>query len=136
MRLPTLVETLRLDGIATLAGAAGLAAVAPWVTPAIGLTATWPIWVVAAGLAVYGIENLLAAKGRSSRFVGALIAADIVFALTVTALVITNPTGAENWVRWALFGVADLALLAAALKGYGVAREHRLPSRTAEHAPV
>jgi hypothetical protein len=120
MRLPDLPETLRLDAAANLAGAAVLALTSPLLAGPAGLEAMWPLWLAAAALAAYGVENHLTARRPRRPTVTALIVADVVFAAALLTLWATNPTGTEPWLRWTLFAVADLALIAAALKTYGL----------------
>lgn len=131
MRLPELPQTLRLDAAANLVGAAALTLAAPALAGPAGLAAVWPLWVAAAGLAAYGAENYLTARRPHRGPVAALIVADVVFAAALLVLWATNPTGAEPWLRWTLFAVADLALIAAALKTHGL--RSRQPETVAHH---
>ena len=134
MRMPTLSATLRLDGAANLTGATALAILAPTLAAPIGLAATW-LWLLAGGLAVYGVENNLVARRPRRPSVIALIAADAVFAVALLTIALTDPTSAVLWMRWVLFVVADLALIAAALKTYGLFR-HAEASDLALHQPA
>ena len=135
MPMPTLSATLRLDGAANLTGAAALAILAPALTAPTGVDAAGPLWLLAGGLAVYGVENQVVARCPRRPSVIALIVADAVFAVALVTAVLANPTGAVLWVRWALFAVADLALIAAALKTYGLSR-HAEGSDLALHQPA
>jgi hypothetical protein len=120
MRLPDLPETLRLDAAANLAGAAVLTLASPLLAGPAGLEAMWPLWLAATALAAYGVENHLTARRPCRPTVTALIVGDVFFAAGLLTLWATNPTGTEPWLRWTLFAVADLALIAAALKTYGL----------------
>lgn len=108
----------RVPTVINLVGAVALALLAPALAGPAGLTAVWPLWLLAAGLAVYGLENALVSRRLHRRAVTALITADGLFAVAVLAVVLINPTGAEPWVRWVLFAAADLALVAGALKAH------------------
>lgn len=135
MPMPTLPATLRLDGVANLLGAAALAILAPALAAPIGLAATWPLWLLAGGLAAYGVENELVARRPRRPSVIALIVADAIFAVALLTIALVNPTDAVLWMRWVLFAVADLALIAAILKTYGLSR-HAQASDLALHQPA
>lgn len=122
MPMPTLSATLRLDGATNLTGATALAILAPTLTAPAGMVATWPLWLLAGGLAAYGLENEVVARRPRRRTVIALIVADAAFAVALLTVALANPTDAVLWLRWALFAVADLALIAATLKTYGLSR--------------
>lgn len=129
MRPPTLSEILRLDAAANLAGAVALGLLAPVLAGPVGLAAAWPLWLLAAGLAIYGVENWLTSRRPHRRGVLALIAVDALFAAAVVVLVVADPTGAEPWVRGVLLAVTGLALIAGAVKAHGL--RHRGPRRAA-----
>lgn len=135
MPTPTLTQILQLDGAANLLAAAALALLAPALADPAGLTAAWPLWLLAAGLAAYGLENAMISRRPDRAAVTALITIDGLFALAVLALVLANPTGAEVWVRWVLFAAAELALIAGAFKAHRLWRPSHEPT-VQRHQPA
>lgn len=135
MQPPTLTRTLRLDAAVNLIAAALVGLLAGALAGPAGLSAAWPLWPLAAGLALYGIENQLVSRRPTRPAVTALIAIDVVFAVAALAIALTNPTGAETWVRWVLFAAADLALVAGALKARSLSRPAQPPA-TRHHQPA
>jgi hypothetical protein len=117
--LPTILRTDAI-GCAVL-GVAGLAAAGP-IASHLGVTGATPVRVVAAALVVYALELMFVARRPTVRRVQALIVADVAFGLGVLMFVLLDPTGATTATRWAGAAVAELSLLFAALKLWGLRR--------------
>ncbi len=115
----TIITMLRLDAAFNLAGGAALLAAAGWLAPHVGISAAWPLHLLAVALLVNGVENLVVARRRTAGRLAALAAADLGFAAGVLALATVDPTGAASWVRWtlAVLGAATIAMASVKLAG-------------------
>lgn len=113
---PITTTVVRLDGIANLVAGIGLAVLAAPAADALALEATWPLFVAAAGFAVFGIEHLVVAARGAGEMVSRLATIDVLFAAVVLAIAIANPTGAGTGARWVLAMLADLAVTVGAVK--------------------
>lgn len=135
MPYPTLTRILKLDAAINLVGAVALALLAPALAEPAGLTSVWPLWLLAIGVAAYGVANAMISRRPHRHAITALISTDGLFAAAVLAVVLINPTGADPWMRWVLFAAADLALVAGALKAHRLWRPDTTPT-TQHHQPA
>jgi hypothetical protein len=117
--LPTILRTDAI-GCAVL-GVAALAAAGP-IASHLGVTGATPVRLVGAALVVYALELMFVAHRPSVRRVQALVVADLVFGLAVLMFVLLDPTGVTTATRWVGAALADLSLLFAALKLWGLRR--------------
>lgn len=129
-----LTTILRVDSAANLAGAIVVAAFAGPLAAGLAIGATWPLYVTGGLLAVYGIEQWLLAGNATTPAVKALVALDIAFGAGLLAIAVTDPTGADTWIRWGLVAVADIALVAGAVKAYTLSESGSAEHRTATPA--
>lgn len=131
MHTHTLTTLLRLDAAANVAGAIALFAAAAWLAGPIGLGSTWPLWLVAVLFVVNGIENALVARRTTTAGLTGLVAVDLVFAIAVLGIAVTDPTGAETWARWGMAGLAGITAAVGIAKVVG-RRSLSTRQRTAE----
>lgn len=107
---------LAIDASANVVAGVGVIAASSLLAAPMGLTATWPLWILGIVLLGYGAENELVRRRPSRRGLAGLIAVDIGFAVAVLAFAIVDPTAAETWMRWSLAVVADASLTMGLLK--------------------
>lgn len=107
---PITTTAVRLDGIANVLAGVALAVLAAPAAEVLGLDATWPMLLAAAGLVGFGVEHLVTASRGTGHVIPWLVAGDVTFAVAVVALAITNPFEAGTGARWVLAGLGDLAL--------------------------
>lgn len=110
-QLPDLKTVLRLDAVANVALGGGMLLGAELVTGPLGITSAWPVRLTGAVLVVYGVEQWLVARAEqpSRSAVTAIVAFDVLFAVAALTLVVTDPTAAAGWLRWALAALGDVA---------------------------
>jgi hypothetical protein len=113
-RLATL--TLRLDAAANAGLALVLLAGGRPLADAARLGSTAPLLAVALLLAVNAVLCWQAAASTAPVALRRLAAVDVVFAVAVVAVALSDPTGAAPWLRWALAGLGDVVAVVAAVK--------------------
>ena len=112
-----LPQVLRVDAILNAGAGSAVLLAAPALLSPLGMATAWPLRVVGGLLLVNGVEHWLVARATPSRrAVTGLAVVDLVFAATVLAIALGDPTGADGWMRWILAAVADLAAVFGVLK--------------------
>lgn len=114
--LPDMSRILRLDAAANLAGAVAVAAAASVLAQPLGLDAAWPLYVLAAIMAVYGLDQWVTAPDPGTAAVVAFVVVDVLFAAGVIGWALADPGGAETWARWVAGGLGELVLAVGAAK--------------------
>jgi hypothetical protein len=113
-----LPQVLRIDAVLNAGAGLGVLLAAPALTAPLGLATAWPLRIVGALLLVNGVEHWLAARATPPprTMVTGLARVDFAFAAAVLGIAVSDPTGAEAWMRWALVGLADLTAVFGILK--------------------
>lgn len=115
---PWLSSVLRFDAALNLAGVVVLAVLGGTLAGVLGLEQTWPLYVVAALLAVNGIEVAMAARDPRPGLLLALAVFDFVFVAAVLAFAATGD-GIETWARAALVVIAAATVVTGEAKLIG-----------------
>jgi hypothetical protein len=118
------VPLLRIDGIGSIVIGVALVAVAGRLAGPLGVGSSLPVVLVGVLFVVNGPVNLRAVRVPTrGRLVGP-IAIDSLFGIAMLTVAITDPSGAETWMRWAVGLIALMSLDLAAVKAWG---RRRLP---------
>lgn len=120
--IPDLDRILRLDGAANVLGGAALVALAGPARDLLGLAATWPLYVVAVAVGLYGVDQWVSAGRATAGAVRGFAALDAVAGVALVVLAATDPTGAPTALRWVLAATGDVVLAVGAVKLYALRR--------------
>lgn len=119
MQTPTwLPSVLRFDAALNAAGVVILAVLGGGIADVLGLDAAWPLYVVAALLAVNGIEVAMAARDPRPGLLLVLAVFDFAFVAAVVAFAATGD-GIESWARIALYVIAAATVVTGEAKLLG-----------------
>jgi hypothetical protein len=113
-----LPQVLRVDAVLNAGAGLGVLLAAPALAAPLGLATAWPLRIVGALLLINGVEHWLAARATppARTMVTGLAIVDFAFAAAVLGIAVSDPTGVEAWMRWALAGLADLTAVFGILK--------------------
>lgn len=115
---PWLPSVLRFDAALNFAGVVVLAVLGGTLADVLGLDRTWPLYVVAALLAVNGIEVAMAARDPRPGLLLVLAVFDFVFVAAVLAFAATGD-GIQTWARAALLVIAAATVVTGEAKLIG-----------------
>jgi hypothetical protein len=119
MQTPTwLPSVLRFDAALNAAGMVILALLGGRIADVLGLEQAWPLYVVAALLAVNGIEVAMAARDPRPGLLLLLAVFDFAFVAAVVAFAATGD-GIESWARIALYVIAAATVVTGEAKLLG-----------------
>lgn len=115
---PWLAPLLRFDAGLNFAGVLVLAVLGGRIADVLGLPSTWPLYAVAALLALNGIEVAMAARDPRPGLLLMLAAFDFVFVAAVLAFVAVGE-GIQTWARVALVVIAAATIVTGEAKLIG-----------------